>query len=279
MARTNKFGNSARRASGTGVMLEALERRQLLSAAVPTAAAAGIILDERAGVQFTADLGKFVTLAPGNNLEATINWGDGTTSAGVLKADRPVGLDEIKFEVDGTHTYAKAGTYAINAVVIQPSPTPTTVVRLVASFNDTAIVTGKKLALSGSVSGTYSLAPTAVGIGAEYVFNGSGALTGLGPVGAQGDVILPAFAAAGTASGTLTLTSASTTPADAGSVTLKLTGTVGSSGAFPSTLTYVITGGTGIFSGASGNGTIAVKLGTDPNSFTFLFSAGPTPVV
>jgi hypothetical protein len=257
--------------------LEALEGRQLLSA--------GITVYEEPGAKFTADLGNFVTIAPGTGLQATVNWGDGTTSKGVLKSDGVVGVDEINFEVDGTHKYRKAGTYAIKATVFQPGPSPTTYVRLVASFSDTAIVSRGNTVLNGEVSGTYLAAPTSVAIGAEYIFNGTGTAGVLGAVSAHGDVILPGPTATttATATGMLTLTNISASPVNSGSVTLKLTGPTESSlGTFPTTLTYVITGGTGAFAGATGVGTIAVTLGSDgSNSFTFDITSllPPTPVV
>jgi len=241
-------------------------------------------LDELKGVKFTADLGNFVILAPGTGLKATINWGDGTQSKGVLKSDGPVGIDEISYEVDGTHKYKNAGDYTIEVTVIQSGPGPTTPVRLIASFSDTAIVARGNTLLNGAISGTYSAAPTAVTVGAEYIFNGTGTAGDLGAVGAKGEVTLPGPAASGTATGTLTLTSISASAVNSGSVTLKLTGATQSSvGTFPATLDYVITGGTGAFEGASGVGTIAVILGGPggSNSFTFDIHSllPPTPVV
>jgi hypothetical protein len=264
--------SDSKRSSGKRVVLEALECRQLLSvsaAAAPSGPASGsIVLHERAGVQFTADLGNFVFLAPGTNLQASVSWGDGSVSKGVIKADGIVGVDQIDFEVDGTHTYANAGTYAINAAVFLPGPTPTTEVRLVASFNDKAVVSRGNVLLNGSISGTYLLAPTSVDTGAEYIFTGAGTAGDLGAVYAQGNVILPGLVTTGHATGTLTLSSIGTTPANSGSVTLKLTGPAEPGfGQFPSTLNYVITGGTGAFAGATGAGSIAVTL--SGNQFEF----------
>ena len=79
----------------------------------------GVTIHEVAGVQFTADLGSFATLAPGTRLRARINWGDGKTSLGTLISTGPVNFDEISFEVTGSHKYAHAGTYAIAIHVVK----------------------------------------------------------------------------------------------------------------------------------------------------------------
>ena len=168
--------------------IERLEGRCLLSSVIT---GTSVTLYEQPGVPFTADLGNFVTIAPGTNLQAAITWGDGSFSQGVVKADGVVGIDEVNFEVDGTHTYNKVGMYRIQAIVYQPSPTPTTAVRLVATFNDEAIVARGNTVLNGVISGTYLAAPTSVAVGAEYIFNGTGTAGVLGPVSAHGDVILP----------------------------------------------------------------------------------------
>jgi hypothetical protein len=264
--------------SGAVAALERLEDRRLLSGTTPTPGPTpGVVLHELPMVNFTADLGDFVSIAPGDRLSASINWGDGITSTGLIKADGVVGLDEIKYEVDGNHTYQKAATYPITATVFERGPTGTTYVLLLETFNDTAIVARGNTVLNGSVSGTYVAAPipaaspTSILIGGEYIFTGTGTAGVLGPVSAKGDLILPgpiSAAAVGRATGTLTLTSIGTTPAASGSVTLALTGPIEKPGVIPTTLNYVITGGTGAFAGASGIGTISVVLGSG-NTFKF----------
>jgi len=126
-------------------MLESLERRQLFSAAGVSAVISPVTLtiDERAGMKFTANLGHFSTPTASNTLEATISWGDGTTSKGTLKELLTPTAASLTFEVDGTHKYKKAGTYDIQVNVLEPGPSPTTHVRLVANFDDTAIVARK----------------------------------------------------------------------------------------------------------------------------------------
>lgn len=281
-----------------GCVIEGLEARQLLSAApverlvamtprlttpITIVTKPSVVLHEQAGVSFTANLGSFVTLAPATNLQANIRWGDGTTSKGTLVPSGVVGIDEVKFEVDGTHTYRKAGKYRITVVVTQPGPTPTTVIRLITTLHDRAVVTAQKTTvLNGTITGKYSLAPTAADIGAGYVFDGTGTAGVLGAVSAHGFVTLPGFIVSGQASGTLTLTQTGpSASAVNNSVTLKLTGpTEAGFGPFPSTLSYTVTSGTGAFAGATGSGTIGVTLGSGM-TFTFVITSlvTPTPVI
>jgi len=285
------------RESRSLAVIERLEDRRLLSAAVhpalsiigtptpmPIVAAPlgqGVTLHETARVKFTASLGTFITIAPGTNLHATIDWGDGRRSLGTVKAIGVIGIDEINFEVDGTHTYLRRGTYTIHVTVTQPSPTATSPVRHVANITSTAIVSRKTVLLNGTIEGTYLLAPTIPDIGATYVFNGTGTAGDLGPVAAHALVTLPGFIVSGHATGTLTLDSISASPVASGSVTLRLTGPTESGfGPFPSTLAFVITGGTGAFAGATGSGTIAVTLGgATANSFTFVITSLLPPAV
>ena len=264
--------------SGSG--FELLEGRRLLSAVVidpgepsGTASVSEVTLHEHRDIKFTADLGKFITIAPATNLKATIDWGDGTTSKGMLKADGIVGIDQIKFEVDGTHTYQRAGAYSVQVRVVKPGSTPSPVELLVASFSDKAIVSRGNTDLTGKITGKLLPAPTAADIGAIYVLNGKGHAEDMSDVTAHGQVHLPGFIVSGHATGTLTLTSLSKNAADRGSVTLKLTGpTEPGFGPFPKTLSYVITSGTGAFTGATGVGTIAVILGQN-EAFTFTITS------
>jgi hypothetical protein len=50
--------------------------------------------------------------ATASDFTATINWGDGTTTAGTIVAQNCAG-----FAVDGTHTYADEGTYAVGVTI------------------------------------------------------------------------------------------------------------------------------------------------------------------
>jgi hypothetical protein len=117
------------------ILLEPLENRRLLSAAVliadhpaslapaaaSTAATAatpqptngGVTLTEEATQQFTAKLGHFTFKTVDQLINATINWGDGTHSAGTIQG----AYNGAEFYVVGTHTYAKTGQFKVNVTI------------------------------------------------------------------------------------------------------------------------------------------------------------------
>jgi hypothetical protein len=253
----------------------------------PGNSAGGVTILETAGKPFAADVGTFITIAPGTGLSANISWDDGTTSAGTLTAVGVVGIDEIQFQVTGTHTYTLPGKYPIHIDITKPSPfgglQPPPVV---ATIDSTAVVTLRTYPLDGTIAGAYSPAPVASPIGATYLFKGTGTAGGLGPVAANGSITIPGANPYALAFGTLTLTSLSASPvAGGGSATLRLVAPIvpvastEAMAAFPTTFYYVITGGTGDYANATGTGTITVTL--DPTmSFTFVIKSflPPTPV-
>jgi hypothetical protein len=109
---------------------------------LPPNSPGGVTIHETAGATFTANVGSFLTIAPATNLKAVIDWGDGTTSVGIVTPDGVQGIDVLKFTVSGTHTYAANGSYAISIVVTRqlPAPSATAVVPIVATIESTAIV-------------------------------------------------------------------------------------------------------------------------------------------
>lgn len=281
--------------------IEQLESRRLLSvspvvhplligtlpvtSSPPVAASLGqgVTLNENVGVPFTASVGTFVTIAPATNLRARISWGDGSTSRGTLTPLGIVGIDQVKLEVDGTHTYRRPGTFDNKVTVFRIAPTSlaaTSPARVIAAFKSTAVVAGKLTRLDGKITGTYTLAPTAADIGAGYVFTGTGTAGDLGAVSAHAFVTTPGFIATGHATGTLTLTQ--TGPfanALLNSVTLSLTGPAEPGfGPFPGTLSFKIVSGTGAFAGATGAGTVGVILNADRTFAFVLTSVLPTAV-
>jgi hypothetical protein len=90
-----------------------------------------VTLSKSAGIDFAANVGSFSSNLPVSLMTATIDWGDGTTSVGNILA-LPVATPVAggRFEVIGSHTYAKTGSYAVNVtvtaspVVDPPAATP-----------------------------------------------------------------------------------------------------------------------------------------------------------
>lgn len=268
-----RFLSRDRRRRRFGFMLEPIEGRALLSSVPAFSAAIGPVVSSTSaigiihatkGVEFTANLGTFLTIAPAKNLLALVTWGDGTSSPGKLKPMNVGAMNVVRFEVDGTHTYNVAGNFGIQVLVTKPGPTPTSPVVLVARLRDEAIVARGNVDLTGKISGRYTAAPTSIDVGALYFLNGTGTAGEMGPVAAKGSIHLPGFVTAGRATGTLMLSSISMSPLAGGTVSLKLTGPVQSGmGPVPSVMAYAVTGGTGVFSGATGGGTIGVTLKPD----------------
>lgn len=107
----------------------------------------GVTIAEVAGKAFTADLGAFTFIAPGTELSASINWGDGHVSHGIITATGVVGIDVIKFKVTGSHTYKLPGKYAIHIVVTRVSPAAGTAPFTVATIESTAKVLAPPVAV------------------------------------------------------------------------------------------------------------------------------------
>jgi hypothetical protein len=71
-------------------------------------------ISARAQTPFSGPVGSFTDSnpnAPSSDFSATIDWGDGSTSSGV------VGASEGSFFVSGSHTYAAAGSPAVKVIV------------------------------------------------------------------------------------------------------------------------------------------------------------------
>lgn len=227
----------------------------------------GVTIRESAGAHFTADLGSFATIAPGQGLHALINWGDGKSSIGSLQSAGVIGIDVLTFNVIGDHAYLKPGTYPIHVVVTQSSPSPSAAaaVRVVATIQSTAIVASvHQISLAGTISGSFKISSPIPDIGQTYELTGAGSAGVLGTVNSAGDVKLPGFIASGRARGILTLSNSS------GSVMLALVGPIEKGfGPFPSALTYVLVKASGAYAGDKASGSIAVTIDSTNNSFTF----------
>jgi PKD repeat protein len=102
-------------------------------------AASGVMFSATQGVPFTGQVATFtdaVTTDTAASFTASINWGDGTTSAGV------VGGMNGMFTVSGTHTYAQGGTFTVTVSITDTANGAT------ATATSTALV-GAQLAASG----------------------------------------------------------------------------------------------------------------------------------
>jgi hypothetical protein len=220
-------------------------------AVVAGTSVAAVEIAETATVPFTTTVGSFQFAAPAQGLSATINWGDGISTAATLKPGGSTGL--VRFDVDGAHTYAKPGEYAIRVVVSQK----------VGSANNQVASIASKAVITSVITGTYVVAASNPDAGATYQFTGTG-VTGNLPLTFTGSVTLPGFVASGSAAGKLTLRTSE------GSVTFAVTGPVEKGfGPFPTTLKFVVSGGSGTFAGSTGSGTIAVSLNTSEKTFAF----------
>jgi len=88
---------------GWQLTAEALEGRAMLAA--PTLSVTGRTVTETLRKSFHADVATFISTDPGANVtdfQATIQWGDGTSSAGTIKTLKQ---GHGKFAVVGTHKY------------------------------------------------------------------------------------------------------------------------------------------------------------------------------
>ncbi len=95
----------------------------------------GVTLNESAGVPLTANVGTFSSDLSSLLMNAVIDWGDGTTSAGRILALPTAGPGASlvaggRFAVFGDHTYAQTGSYLVQVtvtaspIVDPPGPTP-----------------------------------------------------------------------------------------------------------------------------------------------------------
>jgi hypothetical protein len=92
--------------ASSGAALGAATTRAWVKAVPPSILPRGVVFDATAGVAFTGTVATFTSnnsAATPANFTATINWGDGTTSAGAVVVDANGG-----FDVQGTHTYTTA---------------------------------------------------------------------------------------------------------------------------------------------------------------------------
>jgi hypothetical protein len=120
----------------------------VISTAVVAPASVGastteVTIQEVAGKHFTADLGSFSTAAPATHLQATIHWGDGKSSRGILIAADTPGSDQATVKVSGAHKYTRAGTFDITIYVIRPPVGASLAIQDIATLGAIADVAAK----------------------------------------------------------------------------------------------------------------------------------------
>jgi hypothetical protein len=134
-------------------------------------------------------------------------------------------------------------------IALNSSPTPLTLSTSPVPLDHQAHSASAHTHLSGEVSGTWSAQPPPPDGGTTQSLTGTGQVAPLGTVQATGTLVTPGFVGTGQTTGTMTLTTAS------GSITIQLAGPPqpGFSGP-PTRFHFTITGGTGSFAGATGQG-------------------------
>lgn len=100
---------------------------------------------------------------------ATIDWGDGTTSAGTVQAN-PGGW----YDVIGTHTYTDPGTYTLSITITDPAGNDSVAISATATVSNPAVVPAGGLAYTVSEGDNFASQPVATFIdpgGAESLDN------------------------------------------------------------------------------------------------------------
>lgn len=121
----------------------------------------------------------------------------------------------------------------------------------------------KSVVLQGSVKASETRQMNNPDVGALYSWTGRGTVRPLGNAGGRGNNHAVGFVQEGTPTGQMTLSNGS------GSINLKITyDRTRGFAPLPSHGTYVITGGTGAYAGASGTGTVLRKQGACPSGGT-----------
>jgi hypothetical protein len=137
------------RQPGYRPQVEQLEARCLLASPLK---GQGVIFGPLVGQAFTGTVATFTdtnTTDQVSNLTATINWGDGATSAGTVSGSSG------SFTVTGTHTYAHDGSDAVLVTLKQNPPgTAKATAHSTATVADSYTLTG--MSLSGSEGQAFS---------------------------------------------------------------------------------------------------------------------------
>jgi hypothetical protein len=79
-----------------------------------------IYISPKAGAAFSGVVASFTDVdgnADATKYAATIDWGDGHTTQGVIRVSDPSTAGQIPFNVSGSHTYAAVGNYKIRVTI------------------------------------------------------------------------------------------------------------------------------------------------------------------
>ncbi len=202
-----------------------------------------------AGSPFTGTVAQFAdtdTVSTASDFSATINWGDGTTTAGTVSGGAGA------FQVGGTHTYVSDGSYSVIVTLSDDAPGTAT-----ATVTSTANVTSTLTATANNISATEHTA-----------FSGS--------IGTFTDSDITKTAASFTA--TITWGDATSTPGtisgSAGSFTVAGQHTYADEGSFPLSITVTETAPGTATSTAAATATVADADVLTGTPVTFSATAG-----
>jgi hypothetical protein len=104
-------------------------------------------------VSFSGTVANFTdndTSQPASNFTATINWGDGSTTAGVISGSAG------SFAVSGTHTYADEGTFTVTVAVTDVANAQNASSTGTATVGESDVLVGTGLAITATQGVTFN---------------------------------------------------------------------------------------------------------------------------
>jgi hypothetical protein len=219
------------------------------------------------GEPFALILGSFTTKVPATELSAIILWGDRRKSNGKVIAHAAGGFS---LQVSGKHTYLAPGTFGVEAQITRAAMSRLGEPTFVATLKNTVVaIAPQSMPLAGALTGTYTHLVGPAFAGSPFSFKGAGNAGIMGGITFRGTVSFPDDAVpSDTVSGELRLANSR------GSVTLILRAPFTSEAAFPTSFSYTMDAGTGIYSGSTGAGKLTAMLNSTAagNTFTFVLS-------
>jgi hypothetical protein len=182
----------------------------------PVIVPVGLVVSATAGTPLSnvtvGSFGLFGTTAPAGGFQATINWGDGATTAGTVKLNTTTML----YDVVGSHTYGAAGTDTITVTLLPSAMTPG------AQITSKAVVAAAA-ATTPTITPVGQVVPATAGVPLSNVTVGSFAYSGTPPPGGFQAII--AWGDGTTTAGTVTFDASTMLYNVVGSHTYKTGGT------------------------------------------------------